>query len=907
MNLDGGSSAGLTNPLTENLDANSNKIINLADGTNAGDAVNFSQLGSGSIHTLQEAYDISVQNQIVTDATRNEFVVQGGVADGNVALAVANTAGVQKVTIDGGGDVSLTGDLVIKDSGGSPYFEIIPSGILSGIRAYNNQILNVGDPSSPQDAATANYVDNQIALIPAPDLSDLVSKTTLIPQSIASTLTTNGTVVMNTGALQIQGSTVQIQNSGSCQIQPTGILSLKEFSTTGNITMGGTAQIKNLAPGVALTDAVNLSQIPAPVSLVALEAKTQNIDLTTSSGNTDITGTITLNNELTIPVVTSRNTNNYIVGDGGTGLTGDGEYNMVFGNGLAGNALTTGDRNVIVGALAGELLDTGEKNVLIGTNTGDLLTSGGFNTIVGHGAGASGSTPLSTGEDNLLLGTFSNIDDNTNENIAIGARATASGGLSIALGARSISTQAQQLMIGGPNSAWGINSVVPGYITCDLGSSSNTFQNLHISGQAFVGGESTVPVVTSRAAAPSNTYVIGDAVSGASMLATATNNIIFGNGSALLAENARDNVIIGHDVAPVIISGGNNVIIGDSAGSTMTGGNNTVIGRMADISDSSSSNVAIGLSAKAAGGRATAVGEQAQALAEGGVALGLAAQVLATHDHSVALGQSAVTTSANQLMIGSVTASAAITEIVPGIATCDLGSTANKFKDIYLSGKVETPSILADDIQITGTNTLTIDSALLLVNTVLFASDFVKYTGVSYLNPPGDNSLSAVGYVKQEIAAISSYVEYYWNSNTTYSTPNPGIDTFGPVWASPSPLAQAGLSTSDWTFTAQTAELQYTGTTTRIFSINANWSWQMGLTSPSEDVQINLAINGTPQAKLQTYTRLNDTANNYPRNAGMCGFISLAPNDTIRMYAKVVTDAIQTHYYRNFNFTVRNI
>ena len=154
----------------------------------------------------------------------------------------------------------------------------------------------------------------------------------------------------------------------------------------------------------------------------------------------------------------------------------------------------------------------------------------------------------------------------------------------------------------------------------------------------------------------------------------------------------------------------------------------------------------------------------------------------------------------------------------------------------------------------------------------------------------------------------TSYAEYYWNSNITYSTPNAGLDTFGPVWASPAPLAQAGLSTSDWTFTAQTAELQYTGTETREFSINANWCWEMGLTAAAaEDVAINLAINGTPQAKPSAYARLNDSVKNYPRNAGMCAFISLAPNDTIRMYAKVVTDPADTHYYRNFNFIVRNI
>ena len=885
---------------TGQIDTVFNKIVNLAPGVALTDAVNLSQLSGVGTSTMQDTYDNSISPQITTDPTagKQALVIKEGTLDSNITFAVEDTSGNKNFNVKGSGaveclNIDVTGDFAAF-GGSTPFPKMAVNAF--GIDMGNNRVQAVGAPLVDADGANRKYVLDEIAAIPATDLSDLVSKTTLTPQAIASSLTTNGDVQLNTGALQIQGSTVQIQNSGSCQIQPTGILSLKEFSTTGNITMGGTGQIKNLAPGVALTDAVNLSQIPAPVSLVALEAKTQNINLTTSSGNTDITGTITLNNELTIPVVTSRNTNNIIIGDGGTGLTGTGEYNMVFGNGLAGNALTTGDRNVIVGSLAGELLSTGGKNVLIGTNTGDLLTSGGFNTIVGHGAGAAGTTPLSTGEDNLLLGCFANIDDNTNENIAIGCRSTASKGGSIALGTRATTTASKQLMIGGSDSTWGINSVVPGYITCDLGSSSNKFKDLYLSGQALIAGESTIPVVTSR---NTNNYIVGDG--GTGLTGTGEYNMVFGNGLAgnalttgdrnvivgalagELLDTGEKNVLIGTNTGDLLTSGGFNTIVGHGAGASgttplSTGEDNLLLGAFSNVDDNTNENIAIGSRATSSGGL------------------------------SIALGTRATTTASKQLMIGGSDSTWGINSVVPGYITCDLGSSANKFKDIYLSGKVETPSILADDILITGTNTLTIDSALLLVNTVLNVSDFIKYSGVDYLNPPGGNTIAAVGYVAQEIEAISSYAEYYWNSNITYSTPNAGLDTFGPVWASPAPLAQAGLSTSDWTFTAQTAELQYTGTTTREFSINANWCWEMGLTAAAaEDVQINLAVNGTPQAKLETYARLNDTGAVFPRNAGMCGFISLAPNDTIRMYAKVVTDATATHYYRNFNFTVRNI
>ena len=97
-----------------------------------------------------------------------------------------------------------------------------------------------------------------------------------------------GNLIHNGNLIQFNGaSSFQIQNAGSCQIQNTGPLSLKTFSTTGDIVMGGTAKVRNLANGTDPTDAVNLSQIPTPVNITDLETKTQNIDLL----NTDNTKT----------------------------------------------------------------------------------------------------------------------------------------------------------------------------------------------------------------------------------------------------------------------------------------------------------------------------------------------------------------------------------------------------------------------------------------------------------------------------------------------------------------------------------------------------------------------------------------------------------------------------------------
>jgi len=88
-------------------------------------------------------------------------------------------------------------------------------------------------------------------------------------------------------------SSFQIQNQGSCQIQNVGPLSIKSFSTTGDIVMGGTAKIRNLTNGINPLDAINVSQLTAVQGDVTnLTTKTQNIQLSTVPGTTDILGLV---------------------------------------------------------------------------------------------------------------------------------------------------------------------------------------------------------------------------------------------------------------------------------------------------------------------------------------------------------------------------------------------------------------------------------------------------------------------------------------------------------------------------------------------------------------------------------------------------------------------------------------
>ena len=67
---------------------------------------------------------------------------------------------------------------------------------------------------------------------------------------------------------------------------------------------------------------------------------------------------------------------------------------------------------------------------------------------------------------------------------------------------------------------------------------------------------------------------------------------------------------------------------------------------------------------------------------------------------------------------------------------------------------ISPPNFTNGELQLLGGN-ITIASDFFVVDCVMNATDFVKYQGgVDYLNPPGLNSLAAVGYVNQQISNI---------------------------------------------------------------------------------------------------------------------------------------------------------
>ena len=213
----------------------------------------------------------------------------------------------------------------------------------------------------------------------------------------------------------------------------------------------------------------------------------------------------------------------YYIGTVPAGLSGAPNSNTTIG--VAGEALTTGDRNILVGNDTGKSLTTGTSNVAIGagalavqvggnanvalgtsallnqisgdnntalgSNAGDAVTTGGSNTLVGSDTsdnlttgirntfiGAQTGDTVVSGDSNIHLGYAINASGTaaTNE-IVIGSSVTGLGDNTVSLG-----TAATTLISGRNNGAM------------DLGSSSAKFKDVYLNtGRVLTGAMATPP------------------------------------------------------------------------------------------------------------------------------------------------------------------------------------------------------------------------------------------------------------------------------------------------------------------------------------------------------------------------------------------------------------------------------
>ena len=190
-------------------------------------------------------------------------------------------------------------------------------------------------------------------------------------------------------------------------------------------------------------------------------------------------------------------------------------------------------------------------------------------------------------------------------------------------------------------------------------------------------------------------YVVGSLAGAA--LTTGSENILIGHQAGTVMTTARFNTCVGNQAGKAIVSGLSNTLIGDDAGVLATGDQNTIVGHdCADIMTTGGSNSALGYNALpdlTTASLTTAIGH----LSGANLATG-SRNVLIGSDTStfggaatgrIAIGHGAKADTDYHCVIGSSDNGEELLCLKPGLSqTCDLGSAAAEFKDLYLSGSV---------------------------------------------------------------------------------------------------------------------------------------------------------------------------------------------------------------------------
>ena len=211
---------------------------------------------------------------------------------------------------------------------------------------------------------------------------------------------------------------------------------------------------------------------------------------------------------------------------------------------------------------------------------------------------------------------------------------------------------------------------ITGTATSDVGTSSNKWRNLYLSsGVVSDTQEYFTKRGTSSISAPAS----------AGVLVTGGNNVMVGTGAGTKITTLGNNSAFGNNTLK-FNTGGSNTAIGTSAlngvDGVSTGGANTVCGH------DSTKNLTTG-TRNCAFGRSSAV-----AITTGAdiVCIGDSSNVVGTLDNQIAIGSAAITTAANECVIGN----ALLERIRPmsNGTVCDLGSSSFKFKDLHMAGSI---------------------------------------------------------------------------------------------------------------------------------------------------------------------------------------------------------------------------
>jgi hypothetical protein len=447
-------------------------------------------------------------------------------------------------------------------------------------------------------------------------------------------------------------------------------------------------------------------------------------------------------NGLTVSFV--RGTGNTVVGNAaGTTLGTSAQYNVLVGLN-AGDAISSGDRNIGIGKDAIGLLSTTADNIAIGYQAGDALTTGSTNVAIGSDAlGAAQTTTgcVAVGHNALLLNTTSNI-------VAIGSLAMAahtSGLSNLGIGYRalqSITTGTNCIAVGenalrlntvDGNTAFGGNALQ----SCTTGT-GNTAIGASSLGNIGIGinnvgiGQSTLRVGTSC----QNNMSIGTA----SLYnhTTGHNNVAIGTYSMFQSTNSGGCVGIGNGAlgggsASAMSTQGSVAIGQNSLQSLTTGWYNCGVGTDSLFSiTTQSSMTAIGAFAA----KFQADGATALTTAASSVYIGYNSRGTQTDSNTIVIGKDAISLGANTTAIGT---------------SSTLG---NRIFGVASTGQVA-PTI-ASAGTIAPTKTITFISGTAAIATITAPSTIATTGGQITLIPTGIFTTTAAGNIALASTAVVS-------------------------------------------------------------------------------------------------------------------------------------------------------
>jgi autotransporter adhesin len=648
-----GSVADRANTVSVGSVGQQRQITNVADGTEATDAVNLSQLQTVSANASRyfkaNGNDGDDANAIATNsvaigqssvAERANTVSVGSVgqqrqitnvADGTEATDAVNLSQLQTASANASRYFKANG------AGGDDASAIAANSVAIGQSSVADRANTVSVGSAEQQRQITNVADGTEAT-DAVNLSQLQTASANASRYFkantnggddASAIASNS-VALGQGSVADRANTVSV---GSAEQQ---------------------RQITNVADGTEATDAVNLSQLQTisanasryfkananggdDASAIAANSVAIGQSSVANRANTVSVGSVEQQRQITNVADGTEATDAVNLSQLQTISANASRYFKANGNGAddtADDASATGNTAVAIGSSA---LAAGQASIAAGASS---QAQGDFSTAIGSGASAAsdGST-------------------------ALGYNANAMAANSVALGQGSIAERANTVSVGSAGHERQITSVAAGTADTDA---VNVAQLKAVSDQgaasaAKLDGALTYDQNADGSVDKNSVTLGGNAASGGTVI----HNVADGIDASDAVNLGQLNAAMDGAVRNAAVNAAANAAANAANPLFSAQGDHDAEGAVS----SGSHSIAAGASAQATGANAVAIG--ANALAGGNNATALGAAANASADNSVALGQASVANRANSVSVGAAGQERQIVNVAAGVQGTD--------------------------------------------------------------------------------------------------------------------------------------------------------------------------------------------------------------------------------------------